>query len=247
METIAIVEDDSYIGDLLEELLEKEEYHVIRAYSGTEAVLLFDVETPDLILLDLMLPGMNGEDVLKRVQKKGIPVIVLSAKADIQNKVALLLGGAADYITKPFITEELLARIKVQLRGQRAADKMRQDFKTGEGNVCRTGALDEGASAYPELLTCGGLTLDLSSRKACVGEETVRLTKTEFAILKLLMKNQAQVLTKSQILDAISNDTPDCVESSLKVHISNLRKKLREISGSEYIEAVWGIGFQIRP
>ena len=114
MKTIAIIDDDIHIGDMLEEILTKEGYSVLRAYSGTEALYLLSNKKMDLVLLDLMLPGLSGEEVLPHIGK--IPVIVLSAKVDVQDKVNLLLGGAADYMTKPFDTKELLARITVQLR-----------------------------------------------------------------------------------------------------------------------------------
>ena len=114
MKTIAIIEDDQTIGDLLEEVLQKEGYQVERAYSGTEAVYLLSQQRPDLALLDLMLPGLSGEEVLPHLA--GVPVIVVSAKVGVDDKVRLLLGGAADYLTKPFELPELLARIQVQLR-----------------------------------------------------------------------------------------------------------------------------------
>lgn len=213
---IAIVDDDVYIGDMLEELLRREGYDVLRAYSGTEALLLLEDRRPDLVLLDLMLPGLNGEEVLPHLT--GIPVIVLSARAAVEDKVGLLQGGAADYLTKPFDTRELLARIGVQLRRQ-----SRQD----------------GALRY------GGIVLVPETREAAVDGGAVRLTRTEFSILKLLMQNPKQVVTKSQLLEQLSLETPDCVESSLKVHVSNLRRKLREAGAGEVIEAVWGIGFKL--
>lgn len=219
MYTIAIVDDDCYIGNMLEEVLTRAGYSVIRAYSGTEALMLFEQTQPDLILLDLMLPGCSGEKVLTKIQK--VPVIVISAKVDIQNKVNVLLGGAVDYLTKPFEMEELLARITVQLR--------------------RRPGLHPG-----EMLTFDEILLDPDSHRVTVSSNNVHLTKTEFAILKLLMQNPSQVITKSVMLDKIAMDTPDCMESSLKVHISNLRKKLRSINGKDYIEAVWGIGFKLR-
>lgn len=116
MKTILIIDDDMHIGNMLEEVLLKEGYRVQRAYSGTEALLLLKNAAPDLILLDLMLPGLNGEELLPRI--KDIPVIVVSAKTTVESKVSLLLNGACDYLTKPFHTDELLARIKVQLRAQ---------------------------------------------------------------------------------------------------------------------------------
>lgn len=217
MALIAIIDDDKYINDMLADLLGREGYGVLRAFSGTEAVYLLSENKPDLVLLDLMMPGLSGEEVLPKI--KGIPVIVMSAKANVQNKVSLLLDGAADYITKPFDTRELLARIVVQLRKSQAENS--------------------------DTLTYGGITLRTDLHEVLAEGNTVRLTKTEFAILKLLMLNPNQVITKSTILDRISEDTPDCVESSLKVHISNLRRKLRETTGKEYIEAVWGIGFKL--
>ena len=217
--TIAIVDDDCYIGNMLEEVLRKAGYSVLRAYSGTEALLLFGQQRPDLILLDLMLPGLSGEEILEKI--RDIPVIVISAKVDIENKVNVLLGGAADYLTKPFEIDELLARITVQLRSRPIA----------------------GGS---QLLTFKELTLDTESHRVSVESTDVHLTKTEFAILKLLMRNPRQVITKSVMLERISSDTPDCMETSLKVHISNLRKKLRDVNGKDYIEAVWGIGFKLK-
>lgn len=219
MKTIAIIDDDVYIGNMLEETLRREGYATLRAYSGTEALLLLSARQPDLILLDLMLPGLPGEAVLAKCSD--IPVIVVSARVRTEDKVNLLLGGAADYITKPFETKELLARIQVQLRR-------------------------EGMGAQGECLRYGGLHLNLVSCQLSAEETSIRLTRTEFAILKRLMRNPEQVIAKSQLLDWISLDTPDCTESSLKVHISNLRGKLRAATGKDYMEAVWGIGFQLR-
>ena len=217
MKTIAVIDDDVYIGDLLQELLTREGYRVLRAYSGTEALLLLKAEKADLILLDLMLPGLSGEELLPRLA--GTPVIVLSAKSDVQGKVQLLLGGAADYITKPFDPSELLARVAVQLR--------------------------KSASGQSGRLSYGDMELDLISHQLTVNAVPVKLTHTEFAILKLLIQSPVQVIAKSVILDGIILDTPDCTESSLKIHVSNLRKKLRDADGQEHIEAVWGIGFRL--
>lgn len=217
MKTILIVDDDVCIGDMLQEVLVKEGYRTARAYSGTEALLYLSGNRPDLILLDLMLPGLSGEELLPLID--GIPVIVVSARSETADKVDLLLSGADDYITKPFDTDELLARIAVQLRRP--------------------------AAGTSSLLAFNGIRLDTASRTAEVDGQPVRLTKTEYAILKLLMQNPSQVITKSVMLDRISEDTPDCVESSLKVHVSNLRKKLKDVNGKDYIEAVWGIGFKM--
>lgn len=219
LKTILIIDDDIHVGDVIEEMLRKEGYLVLRAYSGTEAILLLEKLQPDLILLDLMLPGLQGEEVLERILD--IPVIILSAKLDIDHKADLLLEGAVDYITKPFHRKELLARIAVQLR-------------VSSYNTTKT------------VLHFREIQLDTKTHCVLVNEKEIKLTRTEYSILKCLMKHPTQVLTKSLLLDCISEETPDCSEGSLKMHISNLRKKLRENSSIEYIEAVWGIGFKLK-
>ncbi len=216
--TIAVIEDDVYIGDMLCEILEHEGYEVVRAYSGTEALYLLEKSNPNLILLDLMLPGICGEEVLKYT--KQIPVIVLSAKVDVQSKVNMLLGGAVDYMTKPFEIKELLARITLRI-----GDTVKKSGDT--------------------IMSAGDLMLDVRSVTLSVCGVPVKLTRTEYAIIKLLMENPSRVISKSVLLDRISLDTPDCTERSLKQHISNLRKKMQSVSGVDYIETVWGIGFKL--
>lgn len=166
-----------------------------------------------------MLPGLSGEEILPKM--KGIPVIVVSAKVGIDDKVNLLLGGAVDYVTKPFNMKELLARITVHLR-------------------------KESREELAPVLRVGDLKMDTASHEVMVNNSSVKLTKTEYAILKLLMQNPNQAISKSVILEKICEDTPDCTDRSLKQHISNLRKKLREAGDKEYIESVWGIGFRIK-
>lgn len=217
MKKILVIDDDVHISDMIEEALTKEGYSILKAYSGTEAMYVLSKTSPDLILLDLMLPGLSGEELLPKI--KDIPVIVISAKLDVDNKVRLLLDGAADYITKPFDLSELKARIIVALRSSR-----------GKAGV----------------MEFGDISLDTSAHSVSVSGEPVRLTRTEYAILKLLISNPEQVITKSNLLDKIAMDAPDCTETSLKMHVSNLRRKLRDISGKDYIESVWGIGFKLR-
>ncbi len=212
---ILIIDDDPYIGDLLEETLKSADYSVSRAFTGTEALEILSKEKPDLILLDLMLPELSGEELLPKI--KDIPVIVISAKIDVSNKVDLLLGGAADYVTKPFDMRELLARIAVQLRKN---DKNELTFRD--------------------------LTLYADALTVKVNNTETRLTGTEWAILKLLMQDPLKPVGKSAMLEKISADTPDCTERSLKQHISNIRKKLQSVNGEDYIEAVYGIGFKMK-
>ncbi len=219
LKKILIVEDDVNIHNVIEELLKKEHYTTYNAYSGTEALLLLEKEKYDLILLDLMLPAISGEEIIEKV--KNTPIIVLSAKISSEDKVNCLLSGANDYITKPFDGKELLARIEVQLRSKNN-------------------------SSITETLKYKNLELFNDNHTLLICNKKVNLTKTEYAILKHLLLNPNQVITKNKLLDLISVDTEDCDENSLRVHISNLRKKIRDYTEDEYIESVWGIGFKIK-
>ena len=219
LKKILIVEDDVSIHNVIEELLKKENYITYNAYSGTEALLLLEKEKYDLILLDLMLPAISGEEIIEKI--KDTPIIVLSAKVSSEDKVNCLLSGANDYITKPFDIKELVARIKVQLRSK------------NKSNIIET-------------IKYKDLELLNDSHTLLINNKKVNLTKTEYAILKHLLLNSNQVITKNKLLDLISLDTEDCDENSLRVHISNLRKKIRYYTEYEYIESVWGIGFKIK-
>ena len=210
MKKILVVEDDNTIHKIIEDILKKEHYIVISAYSGTEAISIIENDNIDLILLDLMLPGINGEDIVKKVNKT-LPIIVISAKTSSVDKAKVLLEGANDYITKPFEKIELLARIQVQLRISSNKNKNLKYKKT----------------------------MKIQTNK-------IILTRTEYTIMKELLLNPSKVVTKTRLLDLMSIDSENCDESSLKVHISNIRKKIRKITQVEYLEAVWGIGFKIK-
>lgn len=218
MKNILIVEDNIEIHNLIKEIFENENYKIFDAYSGTETLLIIEKEKIDLILLDLMLPGIDGEDLIKQI--KNIPIIVISAKTSKEDKINALLDGANDYITKPFNTEELLARVRVQFR---IKENIRQDVEI----------------KYKEMI------LNNDDHTLNINDNKIYLTKTEYAILKQLLLNPKQVVTKSKILDLISIDTLDCDENSLKVHISNIRKKIKKVTEKEYIEAIWGIGYKM--
>lgn len=215
MAKILIVEDDADIHQLLEEILISESYQTRHAYSVSEALFVLEKEKVDLILLDLMLPDLAGEEIISKI--KDTPIIVLSAKADINDKVECLNRGANDYIVKPFNKQELLARLNVQLRDKTTLNPS-LNFKS----------------------------LELTNHYTMIiNNLELKLTKTEYAILKQLLLTPSQVITKSKLLDLISTDTLDGDENSLKVHISNIRKKIRKVSEEEYIESVWGIGFKM--
>ena len=218
MKKILVVEDDISIHNVIQELLKKQHYITYDAYSGTEALLLLEKEKYDLILLDLMLPAMNGEEIIEKV--KDTPIIILSAKISSEDKVNCLMAGANDYITKPFDSNELLARIEVQLR-------------------------QKNKSSLIENLKYKDLELLNDNHTLLLNNEKINLTKTEYAILKQLLLNKTQVMAKNKLLDLISSDTYDCDESSLKVHISNIRKKIKKVSDENYVESVWGIGFKM--
>ena len=218
MKNILIVEDNIDIHNLIREVLEKEHYRVLSSYTGTEAMRIIENERIDLILLDLMLPEINGEEIVKKV--KDTPIIVISAKISTEDKVNVLLSGANDYITKPFNKEELLARIAVQLRINENKD-VNKELK------------------YKDMF------LNEKNHTLYINDKQIYLTKTEYAILKQLLLNPKQVITKTRLIELINIDTLDGDENSLKVHISNIRRKIRNVTEDEYIESVWGIGYKM--
>ena len=220
---IMLVDDEPAILDLLERALNIEGfYNITKIDNGLSAVTTCREMEPDVMVLDVMLPDIDGYEVCKQIREfSHCPVLFLSSKNDELDKILGLAVGGDDYVTKPFELRELLARIAVQLRLRPA-------------------------SAASSVLTLGGLSMDSDTHTVTASGSEVHLTRTEYAILKLLLKNPSQVITKSLLLDRISEDTPDCTDNSLKMHVSNLRRKLREADGKDYIEAVWGIGFKMR-
>ncbi len=223
MHTILIVEDDTNINQLLKEALTKAGYTCESAFSGTEAKMLLELKSYSLVLLDLMLPGISGEEVLQEIRKKGnVPVIVLTAKDQMDEKLNLLTGGADDYITKPFEIKEVLARIQIQLRH---AQKEPSGTKI----------------SYKEL------TIDKTIFQVQVNDKMIpNITKQEFAILELLLKNPKQVFSKEDIFEYAWEEPYMGETKTLDVHISNIRKKLKQVTQEEYIETVWGIGYRLR-
>lgn len=219
--TILIIEDDKDINEMLTKLLTNNNYNVLNAYSGTEGVLVHN-DNIDLILLDLMLPGKNGEEIIRELKNKNnVPVIVMSAIQDIDKKVDLFDLGAYDYLTKPFHNDELLARIKVQLRDKNNTISNILKFKDVELNKVN-------------------FTVNCNNKE-------VAFTKKEFELLKLLMENENQTLTKSMIFDSIWNDENSADDNTLNVHISKIKNKLKECNpDEEYIETVWSIGYRLK-
>lgn len=225
MKSILIVEDDTNINNLLLEALSKEGYLCEQAFSGTEALLRLKMKSYALVMLDLMLPGMTGEEVLESIREKGdIPVIVLTAKDSLGEKVNLLTAGADDYITKPFEVEEVLARVQVQLR--HAAKDMEEE----------------------PILSYKNMVLDkLHFQVQVDGKELLKITRQEFAILELLLKNPKRVFSKEDIFEYAWEEAYMGETKTLDVHISNIRKKIKAVTQEEYIETVWGIGYRLHP
>ena len=224
MYSILLVEDDFHINELLKETLEKEGYGCVQAFSGTEARMLLEKYQYDVVLLDLMLPGIPGEEVLKEVRRHGkTPTIVLTAKDTIDSKVEFLRNGADDYITKPFDIQEALARVEVQLR----RNNEKYEVQKLSGN---------------------GMMLDKDSYRITIDDrELETITKQEFAILELLLRYPKKVFSKEEIFEYAWEEPYMGETKTLDVHVSNIRKKIKKVSEREYIETVWGIGYRLHP
>ena len=223
MEQILIIEDDTDINNMTADALKKAGVDCVQAFSGTEGLLYIENQRFDLILLDLMLPGKNGEALLPQIKKlQGAPVIVVSARDSLDSKVELLNSGAEDYLTKPFEIRELIARIQVQLRRS-------------------SGRPEE----KPQTLVWQDLTLNRDSFTASVRGRSIGLTRQEFRILELLLSHPDRVYSKQDIYDYAWDDFYVGEDKTVNVHISNIRKKLKTLSDREYIETVWGIGFRL--
>lgn len=218
---ILIIEDNQDINNMIRDALVREGYSCTQAFSGTEGKLLLEQDSFVLVILDLMLPGMTGEELLEVIKKqKNIPVIILSAKDSLDSKVGLLSAGADDYITKPFELKELLVRIQVQLR--------------------KSGTVKE-----EDLLVYKDMRLLRSNMQVTINGNVLTLTRQEYKILELLLSNQKRVFSKQDIYDYAWEDYYIGEDKTINVHISNIRKKIKNYTDEEYIETVWGVGFKL--
>ena len=218
---LLIIEDHNDINAMIQDYLQKQGFQCDQAYSGTEGRLYYSTNDYDLIILDLMLPGLSGEELLEDIRKhSNVPVIVLSAKDSLDSKVNVLGAGADDYLCKPFELEELLARIQVQLR------------KSNKTSI-------NTALQYKKLL------LDSEQNDAKINDTYLNLTKHEYLILELLIRNPKRVFTKEEIYEYAWNDTYYGDDKTINTHMSNIRKKIRTQVAEEYIKTVWGIGFKM--
>ncbi|ADK13541.1 response regulator transcription factor [Clostridium ljungdahlii] len=224
---ILIVEDDTDINKLLCKILEKNNYNVRGAFSGTEAEMCIEKYDFQLVLLDLMLPGITGEKLIEKIRKvKTMPVIVISAKTAQETKIEVLKLGADDFISKPFDVEEVLARVCAQLRRY---------------------MIFSNSNEKQNILTYKNMTLDRENHKVFIRSQEVLLTIREFCILELLMSYPKKVFTKANLFEHVWKDKFISDDNTINVHMSNLRSKIAKIdSNTEYIHTVWGIGFKMK-
>lgn len=221
MNYILVIEDDTDINNMIASALTKSGYGCKQAFSGTEAILFLNSERFDVIILDLMLPGRSGNSIIEEIKPKiETPIIVVSAKDELDTKVGLLLSGADDYITKPFEIDELLARVAVQIRK-----------RTSEGkNICYE---------YKDLV------LNTEEHSVTIAGQAVVFTRQEFKILELLVTHPKWVFSKKEVYDYAWDDIYIGEDRTINVHISNIRQKIKLLSKEEYIETVWGVGFRL--
>ncbi len=235
MPKILIVEDDAGNNQMIRDYLENHGYTCISAYSGSEAKLLFEMEQFDLVLLDLMLPGVSGEELIVPFSNKA-PVIVLSAKSGVDGKVQALSEGAEDYICKPFDLSELLVRIQVQLRRSRNIDMER---------IAMERIAMDPSNSINRIYTYRAWTLNPDTQEMTAQGEPVELTKHEFLIMELLIRNPKKVFTKQMIYEYAWGEEYLAEDKTINVHISNIRTKLKKSGTDTYIRTVWGIGFKL--
>lgn len=220
MSKILIIEDDTTINGLLRSIIEKSGYAVDSAYNGTDGLAMGSQEEYSLILLDLMLPEKSGEDVIKELRRvNATPIIVLSAKGEIQNRLELLRLGADDYITKPFDIDEVLLRIQAVLR--RTSQQETKDIIFHE------------------------LVIKTDAKRVLVNDEEIVCTATEYAILELLVKNPTRIFSKRTLYEIVMGESYLQEDNTMNVHISNLRRKIAKHTDKKYIETVYGMGYRL--
>ena len=229
MARILIVEDNNEIQEILRTLL-SEEHEVIQAFSGTEGMIRFEQGDIDLILLDIMLPGKNGDQVLKLIrQDSSVPVIMLTALSDKKLISQYLLDGANDYIVKPFDLDEVFARVTVQLRQN--SDKQAAEIENPDKLIQQL----------------KNIQFDADSFEIKNSQETIRLAKKECLILQTLLGHPKKIFTKEELYELVWEDTYLPGDNTLNTHLSNLRKKLSQLDPEqEYIETIWGVGVRLK-
>lgn len=229
MTTILVCDDDKAIVEAIEIYLVQEGYRILKAYDGMEALQILEKEKVQLLIMDLMMPRLDGIHATLRIREKySIPIIILSAKSEDSDKILGLNIGADDYVTKPFNPLELTARVKSQLR-----------------RYTKLGSID-GIEENGKLYSAGGLVINDTTKEVSVDGEPVKLTPIEYNILLLLIKNQGRVFSINQIYEAIWNEEAIGADNTVAVHIRHIREKI-EINPKEprYLKVVWGVGYKI--
>ena len=223
---ILVVEDDNDINELLCKIIKKNQYHPQPAYSGTEAIIYLERQKWDLVLLDLMLSGMTGEEILAKITERGsIPVIIISAKSEQQTKINSLRSGADDFISKPFDVEEVSARI----------DSLLRRYKNTNQKPTQV------------VLTHKDIHLDMEAKTVYVNGAELSVTSREYSILVLLMKSPKKIFSKSNLFESVWNEPFHGDDNTVNVHMSNLRNKLSKANPNEdYIETIWGMGYRLK-
>lgn len=223
---VLIVEDDENINNLLREALTKHGLNCVQAFSGTEGLIVFKNDKFDLVLLDLMMPGMDGQTLTQRIREVSqIPIIIVSAKSNVDSKVDLLSSGADDFVGKPFDLKELIARVDVQLRHKEADDANEAD--------------------KVKVMEFKDLVLDCEKYSVTVKGNDIGLTRQEFKILELFLRYPGKVFSKREIYEYAWNDVYIGEDKTINVHISNIRTKIKKYSEDEYIDTIWGVGFRL--
>lgn len=224
---VLIVEDDENINNLLREALTKHGLNCTQAFSGTEGLIVFKNDKFDLVLLDLMMPGMDGQTLTQRIREVSqVPIIIVSAKSNVDSKVDLLTSGADDFVGKPFELKELIARVDVQLRRKENED-------------------DQDGVEHAKVMSFKDLVLDGEKYQVTVKGTDIGLTRQEFRILELFLKYPGKVFSKREIYEYAWNDVYIGEDKTINVHISNIRTKIKKISEDEYIDTIWGVGFRL--
>lgn len=253
MGKILVVDDDQDINRLISTILKKKGHDVTSAYSGTEAELLINMNTYDLVILDLMLPGLTGEEVIERLRKvSNIPVIVLSAKGAMEDKVEVLNLGADDYITKPFENEEIIARVNSQLRRYTklgASNDIKNDTlmncdDKSFSDITNSNMSDSNMSDTNSDVIYKNIHIQSAGREVFIKGEQVSFTAHEFDIMLLLFSNPSKVYSREMLYQSVWKNGYYGEDNTVNVHVSNIRKKIAEHDTEEYIKTVWGIGFK---
>lgn len=224
---VLIVEDDENINSLLREALTRHGLNCVQAYSGTDGLRIFKSDKFDLVLLDLMMPGITGETLTQRIREVSkVPIIIVSAKSSVDSKVDLLSSGADDFIGKPFELKELIARVDVQLRKVSSEE-------------------EHGQLSDAKVIEFKDLRLDIENYTVTVKDTDIGLTRQEFKILELFLKYPGKVFSKREIYEYAWNDVYIGEDKTINVHISNIRTKIKKITEDEYIDTIWGVGFRL--